>query len=136
MRVVNLFVVFVILALSRCSCLASEPTASTTSSAAIQRELDDVLRDSRLGHLKGCVDFIRKSARDPKVSYDRFAAEYDCLFGVMGYTIVTLKELGTSQEELVRLLQSRRKITPAHERKKAWMRDRMVDSFLFRGKWK
>lgn len=136
MREVNLFVVFVVLGFP---CLAAaEPTVSTTSTTVVtQGQLDDMVQDAQKGGLRGYLVNIRKWAKDPKVvSYDYFVAEYECFFFRMGFTITTLKELGTSQEELIRLLQSRRKITPAHERKKAWMRDRMVDSYLFRGKWK
>lgn len=136
MRAFNLFVVFVVLGFP-VLCTAAEPTVSTTSTAVTtQGELDDMVQDAQKGGLRGYLGNIRKWARDPKVSYDRFTAEYDCFFGVMGYTVTTLKELGTSQAELIQLLQIRRKITPAHERRKAWMRDRMVDSYLFRGKWK
>jgi|GEM_PF-3039068 hypothetical protein len=139
--------VFVILGLwFACPCSAAEPssgesavstvsTTTTSPAVVIQEQLDNMVQNSQVNGLRKYLAHIRLWARDPKVSYAHFIGEFITFFHFMGFTITTLKELGTSQDELLRLLEIRRKFTPAQERMKAPWADRLVDSCLM-GKWK
>ncbi len=140
-------VVFVVLGLWFASpCSAAEPSSAessastvstTTTSPAVvtQGQLDDMVQNSQVKGLRKYLAHIRLWARDPKVSYGDFMTEFFMFFHIMGFTITTLKELGTSQDELRRLLALKRELTPTHKRRTAPWLDRLIDSCL-KGKWK